>query len=112
MHELGIVIEIFDLISEIAEEQKLKKIDSVTLEIGELSGIIPDYLSECWKVARADGMFSDTNLITEIIPAVAKCACGEEFEMIKNNRVCPKCGKSDYKIIAGKEFTIKQIEAY
>lgn len=111
MHELGIVIEIFDVLDEIIEEQKLKKVASVELEIGELCGIIPDYLTECWNVARLDSNFNDTELILDKIPAVAKCTCGEEFEMMKNSRICPACGKSDYTIIAGKEFVIKQIEA-
>ncbi len=111
MHELGIVMEILDITGEIAREQGLKKISSVTVEIGELSGIIGDYLSECWMVAR-EGIFKDAELKTERITAVARCSCSAEFEMIKNNRVCPVCKKSDYEIISGREFTIKEIEAY
>lgn len=111
MHELGIVLQIFDVVEEIAKEQNLKKVSSVTLEIGEMSGIMSDYLFECWKAARLDSFFSQTDLIIENIPAVGKCSCGEEFQMMKNNRLCPKCGKSDYTIIAGRDFLIKQIEA-
>ena len=45
MHELSLVMGIFDLLDEISEEQKLKKINSVTLEAGELCGIIPEYMA-------------------------------------------------------------------
>lgn len=111
MHELSVVIEIFDLIEEIMQEQDLKEVSSVTVEVGELSGILPDYFSECWKVAGIGGTFENTRLILEFIPAVAKCTCGEEYEMQKNSRICPHCGKTDYTVIRGREFTVKQIEA-
>lgn len=111
MHELSVVIEIFDLIEEIMQEQDLKEVSSVTVEVGELSGILPDYFSECWKAAGIGGTFENTSMILEFIPAVAKCTCGEEYEMQKNNRICPRCGKTDYTVIHGREFMVKQIEA-
>ncbi len=111
MHELGVVLEIFDLLEEIEKEQNLKKISSVTLEIGELSGILPDYLRECWNAARLSSEFEKTQLIIEYVPAVASCKCGAEYEMLKNNRICPACGQTDYKVVRGREFELKQIEA-
>lgn len=112
MHELGVVLEIFDLVEEIMQEQNLKKVSSVTVEIGELSGILPDYFSECWKVARLGGTFDETELKLVNIPATARCACGAEYEMTKNNRICPECHKTDYEIIKGREFMVLSIEAY
>jgi hydrogenase nickel incorporation protein HypA/HybF len=111
MHELGIVIEMFDLLEEIKKEQGLKKISTVTVEVGELSGVMCDYLKECWNVARLGGTFENTQLDVEFHPAFARCDCGEEFEMMKNSRICPKCHKSNYSVISGREFEIKQIEA-
>lgn len=112
MHELGIVLEIFELVEEIMEEQKLKKVSSVTLEVGELSGILPDFFKECWSAARlGSDAFCDTELIIEFKPAIAKCRCGYEYELNKNSRICPKCKKTDYEITDGRDFIIKQIEA-
>lgn len=112
MHELGIVLEIFELVEEIMEEQDLKKVSSVTIEVGELSGILPDFFKECWSAARlGSDVFNDTELIIEFKPAVARCSCGKEYELNKNSRICPNCKKTDYEIIDGREFMIKQIEA-
>lgn len=111
MHELGIVIELMKLVEEIQEEQSLKKVNSVTVEIGELSGVIPDYFKECWNVARLGSFLETTELKLNIIPAVALCSCGQEYEMTKNSRICPYCKKTDYTILHGKEFIIKEIEA-
>lgn len=111
MHELGVVLEIFDLIEEIMREQNLKKVSSVTVEVGELSGILPDYFKECWNAARLGGAFDKTELRLINIPAAALCACGEEYEMTANSRICPKCHKTDYEIIKGREFMVLSIEA-
>lgn len=111
MHELGVVLEIFDLVEDIMQEQKLKKVSSITVEVGELSGILPDYFSECWKVARLGGTFDETELKLIHIPATARCVCGAEYEMTKNNRICPECHKTDYEVIKGREFTVLSIEA-
>lgn len=110
MHELGIVLEIFEIAQEISQEQNLNKIESITVEVGELCGIIPDYFKECWNVARLETPFENTKLELLIKPAVALCACGKEFELNKNGRVCPYCDKTDYKIISGRDFIIKQFE--
>lgn len=111
MHELSVVLEIFELVEEIMTEQDLKKISSVSVQAGELSGILPDYFKECWKVSRIGSVFENTELILDYIPARGKCSCGCEFELMKNSRVCPKCKKSDYEITAGREFSVTQIEA-
>ena len=111
MHELSVVLEIFELVEEIMTEQDLKKVSSVSVQAGELSGILPDYFKECWKVSRIGSVFENTELILDYIPARGKCSCGCEFELMKNSRVCPECKKSDYEITAGREFSVTQIEA-
>ena len=49
MHELGIIVHISRTLDEVAKENNLTEIGSVTLEIGEVSGIVPDYMTDCWK---------------------------------------------------------------
>lgn len=44
MHELGIVFHIIDSLKEVGEENHLKQIAGVTLEVGEVSGVLEDYL--------------------------------------------------------------------
>ena len=52
MHELGIVMHVAKTLDEVAEENHLTSIGSVTLEVGEVSGIITDYFVDCWNSAR------------------------------------------------------------
>ena len=49
MHELGIVLNVIDRVEEIAKENKVKKVTKLTLEIGEVSSIVPSYFSDCFE---------------------------------------------------------------
>ena len=51
MHELGIVFAMIDTLEDVARDNDLTVISRVTLELGEVSGVIPDYLLDCWKWA-------------------------------------------------------------
>ena len=51
MHELGTVFYVIREVEQVVEENHLTKVASVTLEIGEVSGIIPYYLTDCWHWA-------------------------------------------------------------
>ena len=46
MHELGIIVHITKTLQNVAKENNLSEIGSVTLEIGEVSTIVPDYLTD------------------------------------------------------------------
>lgn len=111
MHELSVVLSIFDLLEDIMKEQQLKKISRVDITVGELCGILPDYFEECWRAARLGSTFEETQLVINKKPALAKCVCGEVFEMQKNSRICPICKRTDYEIAGGREFDIEKIEA-
>ena len=41
MHELGTIVYVIETIEKLAEEEKLTKVGSITLEVGEVSGIVP-----------------------------------------------------------------------
>ena len=48
MHELGLVNYAVKDVSKIAEEHNVRKIKSVTLEFGEVSGIVTDLFTDAW----------------------------------------------------------------
>lgn len=74
MHELGIIIHISKTLKEVAEENEVTKIGSVTLEVGEVSGIVPEYLLDCWDYYRKKfHLLSESELRIETLPAVTMC---------------------------------------
>ena len=74
MHELGIIVHITKTLQNVAKENNLSEIGSVTLEIGEVSTIVPDYLTDCWKYYRKKfPLIEHSELKIEILPATTYC---------------------------------------
>lgn len=113
MHELGIIIHVSKSLDAIAVENELSKIGSVTLEIGEVSGIVPEYLTDCWEYYRKKNpLIEEAEMKIEMLPAVTMCeSCEKTYETIKHGRQCPHCGSYETYLITGNECTIKEIEA-
>ncbi len=111
MHELGLVFEIVKTIENVVSDQEIPSVDTVVLDVGELSGVIPIYLEECWPAAiDKRPYFKDTKLKLNVIPGMAKChECGEVFNVIAFEGFCPKCKSFDKDVLSGREFMIKEI---
>lgn len=112
MHELGVVIEIVKTVEEFAAANGLSQVDTVVLQIGELSSMVPRYIEECYPAAVDGTSLQDTKLRIEIIPGNALCtACGKVFSLLKHKSICPACSSQDWDLLTGKEFLIKEILA-
>ncbi len=113
MHELGVVFRIIDDLTEVGKENKLEKIHSVTLQLGEVSGVVPSLLTDAWKWAsNRTELMKDSELIIETLPAVTFCEdCKSEYETVTYGKICPKCGSEHTYLLRGNEFMIKEIAA-
>ena len=113
MHELGVVFHCIKQIKEIAEANNVKKINSVTIEIGEVSMVIPYYFEDCWNWAiKKEELLFDSKLIIEIIGAVTHCEdCLQDYPTVEHGKTCPHCGSENTFLLKGNEIYIKQIEA-
>ncbi len=113
MHELGVVFHIIDDLDKLGKENELKKIHSVTLQLGEVSGVVPDLLTDAWKwAADRNELMKGAELIIETLPAVTFCEdCKCEYETVPNGRICPNCGSEKTYLLRGNEFMIKEISA-
>lgn len=111
MHELSVLVEVVRVVENIMDEDDIKKVDAIVLEIGELSSVVPMYMEEYFPVIVDDKpRFKDTELIMEILPGNAKCSdCGTVFNVIKNKGYCPKCNSFEKELLCGKEFNIKEL---
>ena len=113
MHELGIVKHVIKTLHEVAEENNVRRIGSVTLEVGEVSGVIVEQLTDCWDYFSAkDSLVKGAPLIVETVAAVTFCTnCENNYATVSYGKTCPHCGSTETYLITGSEFTIKQIEA-
>ena len=114
MHELGVVFRVIDTVKDVARENDLTQIHSVTLELGEVSTVIESYLQNCWKwaVKREGGMLEDTLLEVETIPAVTYCEdCRRTYDTVAHGKICPHCGSEHTYLIQGNELISKRLRA-
>ena len=113
MHELGVVFKVIQQVEEIAAENDVTRVEKVTLSLGEVSSVIPEYLTDCWKWAvKRTEVMKEAALDIETIPAVTHCdGCGQDYPTVQHGKICPFCGSGETWLAQGNEFIIKQIEA-
>ena len=112
MHELGVVMEVVKAVEKVAAEQHLTEIETLVLQIGELSSMVPRYVEACFPVAADGTILENTKLSIEILPGNGMCKdCGKVFHLLSNNYLCPHCGARRWELLGGREFYIKQIVA-
>lgn len=112
MHELGVVFYIIKDAKEAAINNGAKKIKSVSLNLGEVTTIIPYYLEDCWKWAvEKEEITSGCELKINKIPAITYCEnCHKEYETVKFGKICPHCQSERTYLKQGNEVEIKEIE--
>lgn len=112
MHELGVVMEVVNAVEAFARENDVERVASVTLQIGELSSMIPRYVEASYPAACDGTLLEGSVLKIEVLPANGRCrACGRIYNVPLNEGTCPFCGGSARDMISGREFLIKEIEA-
>ena len=113
MHELGIVFHIIRTVEDVAQQNKVARIRRVTLQLGEVSGVVESYLQDCWKWAAAKSeILPDAVLTVEIIPAVTLGEdCGQQYPTVQYGRTCPHCQSPHTHLVQGNEMLIKEVEA-
>lgn len=113
MHELGIIVHVAKMLDEVAAENRVTEIGSVTLEIGEVSGVVPEYLTDCWMYYRKKiPLIEHAEMKIETLPAVTYCEdCEQTYATVRYGRQCPHCQSWSTYLLKGNECGIKEIEA-
>ncbi len=111
MHELGITQSIVEIAEKTARDQKAEKVLSVTIEIGELSGVIPDAVEFCYEACTQESLLAGSRLVINYIPGLGKCNdCQADVKMDNMTFNCSSCGSYSLQRIQGEELNIKEVE--
>lgn len=112
MHELGLVIDAVEMTDRYAEENNIEQIKILVLRIGEGFSAVPSLMQNVYRQAIKGTLLENSTLEIEFVEAKAICReCGGSFNPLRERGRCPNCGKSNYEVISGKEFEIKEIIA-
>lgn len=111
MHELAIAQGIIDAAVPEALRHGAKRVLEIRLKIGELSGVFPEYMQECFDIAAAGTIAQNARLKVERIPVAVRCQeCGYEGGIDRRKIRCPRCGGTELKITAGREYYVDSLE--
>jgi hydrogenase nickel incorporation protein HypA/HybF len=108
MHELSITQTIIDTVIEVAQGAPVQRI---TLEIGELSAILPDSIRFCFEACIPNTPLAGAKLAIQTVPGRGRCrACGHEMTLDMPYGICDQCDSLAIDIIAGEGLVILSME--
>jgi hydrogenase nickel incorporation protein HypA/HybF len=107
MHELSITQSLVEAVLDRTGE---RKVIAVNVQVGPLSGVLPDAMRFCFDVASAGTALDGAQLMIEEPPGLARCRnCLDEFELVDLILLCP-CGSADVEILSGRELMLMSVE--
>jgi hydrogenase nickel incorporation protein HypA/HybF len=108
MHEMSITQSVVEICEAHAGG---RRVTDVVLEIGELSGVVPDSIEFCFEACSKGTLLEGARLTLEIVPGVGSCpSCGLEIAITSLFTPCPGCGAFGLTVLSGEELRVKELE--
>ena len=108
MHELAIMQSVVRVCEREAAQRGFRRVESIALAVGALSGFEPECMFEFFPAAAAGSVAEGAQLTTRVIPAAIECPdCGYSGEA--KGAECPQCGGWSFRLTQGREFYIDSI---
>lgn len=112
MHELSIAENIIKIVRKDCKDIK-GSIKSISVSVGELTGIVPQTLIYIFNIIKEEYGFESTELIVNIEKCEMICEnCGTVFENYKTEpgMKCESCGSDNLTITGGDKLKLLSIE--
>jgi hydrogenase nickel incorporation protein HypA/HybF len=107
VHELAITQSVVDAVTERLPDAR---ITCVRLEIGALSGVVPDSVRFCFDLVTEGTNLEGASLeITEVAGRCHCRVCGVDFEPDGPITLC-RCGSIEIKVLSGQELKISSVQ--
>jgi len=107
---LSVAQEIIGIVQETMTRHNLRRLETVVVRIGGLTGINPDALAFGFEMSIADTPLEGARLSIEQVPITVECrGCGRKSAVERFVFVCPQCNGTDLEVIGGKELDIDHL---
>lgn len=111
MHELSICQALVEQVEAVAREQNGRRVESVAVSIGPLSGVEPQLLQQAFPLAAAGSLAENAQLRLETLPVRVHCDdCGSDSEGTASRLVCRHCGNWNTHLLSGDELLLTRVE--
>jgi len=111
MHEMSLCQGVLKILQEQAEIQNYSRVNSVTLEVGELSTAVPESMEMCFDAITRGTLADGAELIIVRTRGEAWCRKCEDLVPVKERfGPCPQCDGFDIELRAGDALRIQELE--
>lgn len=112
MHEFAATESILAIALEAGKEHGAAQIQTIWIELGRYSGLLPEYVEKYFAVASAGTIAERAELRFESEPVEILCrSCGAKNVLGDGAEpVCPGCGSADFRMLRGWGMQVKRIE--
>ncbi len=114
MHELQVTERILSIVVSHAEKNKVQKVMSIALRVGELSDLEDEWIQHYFDYLAKETVAAGAKLKIERVPVVMRCNdCSNSFQIDVKERkeiVCPECDSKSCVLISGRDYYIKDME--
>lgn len=115
MHELQVTGRILDVVLDHAAKHEVKQVVTIYLRIGELSDLEGEWIQRYFDYLSRGTLAETAKLVIEKTPIVLECdGCACSFAVQKHDlgdAICPECGETRCRLVAGREYTVSNMEA-
>jgi len=107
MHEMALTQSVVDMV---VERTAGRRVASVSMKVGRLSGVVPDAMRFCFEVATHGTPIAGATLDIDETMGQATCrTCDTDFGVDDLVLLCA-CGSADVTITAGRELTVTAVQ--
>jgi len=113
MHELSVAMRIVEALDqELAGEEDELIVSAVAIEVGALTGLVPEALQFSWDLATEGSLLQGSKLDIQVEDAAGYCPQCQEERTITNlqSMRCPVCRTSIGQVTGGNELEILTVE--
>jgi hydrogenase nickel incorporation protein HypA/HybF len=111
MHELAVCQALIEQVERVARENSARRILSVTVAVGPLSGVEAQLLEHAYPLAAAGTVAEQARLIVQSVPVRVRCrTCHAETAATANRLLCGSCNDWQVDVVAGEEMLLQRVE--
>jgi len=110
MHELSIAENLLELVDKYRAEKGFTRCSSIRLRIGLLAAVDEEALRFAVEALTEGGPNAGVSLEVERTFPLARCSCGDSFEVQDLIYLCERCGSTSARLSGGDELDILHLE--
>ena len=115
MHELPVTQSILDIVLKHARMNGVRRVHAINIAVGEMSDLQDEWMQKYFDYISRDTPAQGARLVIQRIPVVFRCnSCGRDSE-VKISEIkdfaCPGCGCTDFALISGRAYYIRDMAA-